>query len=341
MKTPIIALISLVILAMASSPAHAGVDPSSLIMKLYAISIFPNEDCSGTPTTISFGESGSLKDFVQDPTLGFTNIAKGTYSCLVFKMGDTISFTPASSVGSICTAGTSYSLELCRDGMTTRDPTTGAITACTTGVEDTVFLYISAWSTSTGNEENEPFLPPTAASDADHGIKLDSALVVSDNTTGQFVFGAKGKVGEDPASPGTCGMSQPTFGFSKKTAFAPPPAGSCVTDVDCNTWASQVLMRSNMISPIRAIIIRSPSCVSFLAGNYCTVPCHPASPDRGIDLAGVCSYVDRGYYLSEHNYTKLKPDGESTTMQCTTEAGDTSCSSGNSTCYCLYPTWIQ
>jgi hypothetical protein len=211
MKTK--AVFSILIGAFFSLNASATVSPSSLVIKLYALWVSPNTDCSNPINLFDGGGAAMNFDMIKAPTLGGGNPADGTYPCLIMKMSSVITYSPASSEGS-CSAGASYSASVCRaDNGGTTTPFDGssfnADTACTgtaasnPPVDNTVFLYLSTVSTGTNNAFNRPTV-------ATKGINLGAPFVVSGSTAGTFVVNANGKIDGSGAS---CGMNPPVFSF--------------------------------------------------------------------------------------------------------------------------------
>lgn len=210
-------------------PAAAGVNTASAILKLYKAYastsglctspvVFFNAESDTTTYPLGYSEV----DFASATnTIGTGTIADGTYNCVIFKMSDQVTFVPAANEGTECVAGTSYTMDVCQDfGSGTPsiiNPDTGATTTCSNDT-DTIWVYISTYSTNTGGDQNnQAFMPPTAENDSTHGINLTSAMTVSADLTGTFVFGTDGKVATVPhGNEGTdiCSMEQPTFGFS-------------------------------------------------------------------------------------------------------------------------------
>lgn len=209
------------------SVAHAATSPTVATVKLYKAWMSPNGDCSSPVSFFDGGATPTAVDMVTGPTLGTGSLAAGTYRCVIFQMSDQVSFTPAANDGTACVAGTSYTIDVCSShdgGMTTpstKNPETGATVSCTAadGTDDTVWVYISTYSTATtGSAQSNPFTPPTQSGDADHGFSLASgAITISSNITGTFVFGVNNTLATLPYGPnGTdvCSMEPPSFGFT-------------------------------------------------------------------------------------------------------------------------------
>lgn len=213
--------------------AYAVTSPTVATVKLYKAYMATSGDCSNPvtffdaasdPTTYPNGYAEV--DMTQGPTIGQGSLADATYNCVIFKMSDQISFTPTANDGSACVAGQSYTIDVCSShgGSTTpstKNPETGATASCTAadGTDDTVWIYISTYSTSTtGSSTGSPFTPPTQASDATNGFNLASgAITISSNVTGTFVFGVNNTIATLPYGANgsdTCNMEPPSFGFT-------------------------------------------------------------------------------------------------------------------------------
>lgn len=225
MKKLILTLAFLLIAA----PAMAGVDTASALVKLYKAYASTSGLCT-SPVTFFNAEGDAATyplgysevDFASAVnTIGTGTIADGTYNCVIFKISDHVTFVPAANEGTECVAGTSYTIDVCQDwgigAPTITNPDTGATTTCTSN-EDIVWIYLSTYSTNSGGSpDNQSFTPPTANGDSTNGVNLTSAMTVSADLTGTFVFGTAGRVATLPHGPGQtdiCNMDQPTFGFS-------------------------------------------------------------------------------------------------------------------------------
>ncbi|MBI1909669.1 MAG: hypothetical protein HYS22_05825 [Deltaproteobacteria bacterium] len=214
-------LIILLSVLMISAPVWAATGTSSATVKMFKAWLSLNGDCS-SPVAFINEPSGKSFDFASNPTLGTGSIAAGTYKCFIIKISDNVSFTPSANEGTACVAGTSYTMDVCRDygnGQVPQvtNPDDGSKTTCTSG-EDTIYVYISRFSTAAaGSQDNNAFAPPTQDGDSTNGFKLANDIVVSADLTGTFTFGTDNKVGEQQTgSQGAtqCGMEPPDFGFA-------------------------------------------------------------------------------------------------------------------------------
>lgn len=210
-------ILFLFVLLLFPFPTNATVNATSATVKVYKVYFSSSGDCS-SPIVIFNGETTSA-GFVQvnmaaAPTIGQGNATPGTYPCVIFKMSDQITFVPSASEGN-CTAGTSYTIDVCKDygagAPTVQNAETGAISTCDS-TENTMWVYVSTFSTTTsGISTNDPFRPPASNGDATRGFKLTGAVQISGSATGTFVFGTNNKV--DGISFSSCDMDAPDFAF--------------------------------------------------------------------------------------------------------------------------------
>ena len=171
-----------------------------------------------------------------NPTIGSGSVANGTYPCVIFKMSDQVTFVPSANDGTGCVSGTSYTIDVCSDfgsGAPQVTDNNGNITTCATasGTEDTVWVYVSTFSSSTnGYSGHNAFAPPATNGDSQNGFNLASEIIISSTTTGTLVFGTDGKVAE---SNGSCELRSPDFSFSTGTT-----GGSSSTLPDIGTFST-------------------------------------------------------------------------------------------------------
>jgi hypothetical protein len=89
--------------------------PSSITIRMYALWISQQADCSAPELVQTYGTVGQDKDFVENPVLFSGTPADGTYPCVMFQMSDVLRMKPATSFGA-CVAGMEYSGDIYRDG---------------------------------------------------------------------------------------------------------------------------------------------------------------------------------------------------------------------------------
>lgn len=227
MKKQFIYLFVISLLVAVAPQAIATVGTAEATVKLYRAYLSANADCS-SPVLFLDGEAEAAGYFEVDmaaaPTIGEGTIAEGTYQCVIFKLSDQVTFTPDATEDD-CTAGTQVEMDVCRDygeegsAPTVVNATTGEETTCNSedGVEDTIWVYVSTGSTTTGGDESgehNAFEPPTDSEPA-NGFLLNDEIVISGNITGTFIFGTDDKVSSNF---GECDMQAPDFGFSYSEA---------------------------------------------------------------------------------------------------------------------------
>jgi hypothetical protein len=213
--------LSLIAVLLGAGPLFAGVNTTSLKIKVYGAWVSASGDCSN-PVEILNSTAGTEMDFQQSPTIAQKAIPASTYKCLVLKIDDVIKFTPSAAIGP-CVAGTEYLLDICQPQNTVRtskDVTTSAIINCTSSLTtpDKVFIYVSRNSACVGDGTTtggctqyiQAFLPPVQPNDTTNGIKLQNDITISVDTTGSFVINTDGKVVNNG---GQCGMDPPLFGY--------------------------------------------------------------------------------------------------------------------------------
>lgn len=222
MKTPRFArhVLMLALLLGVPGVASAVTSATSLTTTVYKVLFSTSGLCAAPFETIDFGSSGKALDVLAaSPEFGSGKVASGTYKCIIFKMSDTVKFTPTATDGA-CTGGTSVTLDVCKPFTisgtsvtpTSKDPETGTTSNCSTA-NDTVFVYVSRFSTTTdASGTHNGLLPPAADGDATQGFKLGTDVPIDGNKTGTFVFDARNKV-DGTTSPGTCTMNAPNFAF--------------------------------------------------------------------------------------------------------------------------------
>jgi hypothetical protein len=181
-------------------------DPASVTMGLYALWISPNPDCSSPVLVQDHGAAGLAKDLVQSPVLFAGNPPAGSFSCIVLKASDVISFAPATSFPG-CVQGTTYTQDIYRTDNTDstnlwRDVDLNPIAAHGTDslpVDDHVTLILTrdtSAAISRGFSRNQT-------------LTLGADLVVPSQSS--FVWGGQGTV--EAINGQLCGLEpgRPTF----------------------------------------------------------------------------------------------------------------------------------
>ncbi len=202
--------------------ADAAVDPSSAIVRMYKAYVSPNGDCSDPILMFDAGTAGVDFNMLEKPVMGEPQIPARTYQCMIWELSDKVRYTPKTTEG-VCIADREVTRYVCQAGIQTKNPITGLNTTCTgtssTG-EDTMWVYISTWSASTGGASTvNPMLPPVAVGDKSKGMNLSSPIE-ADVPGGEFILNLSGKI---VASNGECDMQPPTFGFRATTVATATP----------------------------------------------------------------------------------------------------------------------
>lgn len=208
-----IAVASILLGNLVAKGADTNIDPNYLKIKIYGVWVSTSNLCTNL-TEIFTNSAPEYQDVLSSPNFGSvdnaTGALNGNYKCMVLKMSDSIKYAPnANSDTGNCVSGTEATTAVCQAGVVSKDENGNSIT-CTSG-EDSVYLYLSTTSTSTGGDSgNNPFTPPTAESSATEGIKLSGEWVISGGATGTFVVNGTDKI-LDTGS--TCDMQPPLFSF--------------------------------------------------------------------------------------------------------------------------------
>lgn len=193
-----------------TSAAFAGGAVNLMELRVYKVAVSTDPLCSN-PKTIFETENPNYSDFLDGPDIGDGQISDGTYPCVIIEFSNVLKYSPKDSIGSECNAAVTYSQNICPGG-TAGKLADGTSFTCVQGVERKVAMYLSTSSTDTSSPDN-PFTPPTGASDGLHGINLASALVVDGTSIATFVVNASNNV---IVNNGVCDMQPPLFSFVKK-----------------------------------------------------------------------------------------------------------------------------
>ena len=198
-------LIAVVSLFASLSASATTYTPTSMKMKIYRILISTDPLCTN-PIVLWQPATPTVVDFIAAPTLGNGQVPDGTYPCMIWETSDQVTQVPPTTSGT-CVAGVPLTIDVCKAGITTTS-VGGVSTNCTTGVEDKMTIYLSTASTSSGGMGYGQ--PPTSIGDANHGINLAGALVVSGDQTGTLIFNGSGVL--DDTQP-NCNGQAPAWGF--------------------------------------------------------------------------------------------------------------------------------
>jgi len=91
--------------------------PSTMPIRMYALYVSPNADCTSPVLVQDYGAEGVVKDFVAHPVLFQAEPAAGTYQCMIFRMSDVLTMKPSKSFGP-CDSSQTYIGDIYRDGET-------------------------------------------------------------------------------------------------------------------------------------------------------------------------------------------------------------------------------
>jgi hypothetical protein len=190
--------------------AHAGVNPSSLMIKILEVRFSPNTDCSNTIRIFQTANPTPV-DFVNDPSLGTGVIPHGTYHCVAIHLSDIVTITPAADDGVSCHAGVPFTMDIFNT------PSQGDVSIAPDGtvidghgnpvspqIEDDPWVYFSdSPSASTANN----CWQPTKSSVS--GPCPLTALPITGDATRSFVWNFDGDVVD--RGNGHCQVDPPTM----------------------------------------------------------------------------------------------------------------------------------
>ena len=211
----ILAAAALSLIPLAQATAQVTVNPSSVMIKVYQMMISPNADCS-SPISVSNITNPTYQEMTANPTIISGNVPPGTYKCVMMSINSLIKYTPATSDGSACVAGTQYQREVCRGGQSFGTPTGGTGSCPATSTYDTAnnvpfWVYFSVTGTAPSNNQ-----PNGLGNYAATPFLLASPLVVTGSQSITFVVDFDGKIQSDTAgngSPVVCDCNPPVMSF--------------------------------------------------------------------------------------------------------------------------------
>jgi hypothetical protein len=195
--------LALVGFGMAVPSAEALTSPASMSIRVYEVRVSHNADCSN-PIRVISNPGGTVQDFVTNPNLGSGAIPNGSYPCIMTKIGNLITYTPAANDGLNCVAGTSYTRNVFHTGGgddTSANPDGGTISAIGTSQDTTSNPFWAYFKV--GGGANGCKTPATACT-------LSSPIIVSGDKTGTLVVDFDNKI-DGSASP--CDMQAPVFSY--------------------------------------------------------------------------------------------------------------------------------
>jgi len=204
-----------VLLGFWATQSLAVLDPSNLNANIYAMYVSVSPYCT-SPKLIFSKDLSTFYDVFGFPTLSVTDNKDrnydGTYSCLIFKMSERVTFRPNISGGETCLFTQDYTKDFCSSGSETMGVDGTAIN-CSNSGDETVYLYLStASNTNDPDLVTKPFLPPTAG-DTSRGIKLVTAFTISGSTGGRLIIDGSSRITADG---GSCSIRLPKISFAKE-----------------------------------------------------------------------------------------------------------------------------
>lgn len=195
-------------------PVGGAGAPSSLTIKLFALYVSPNADCSDAVLVHDYGDSGSTIDMFSSPapTLFSDSVANGTYHCVVLKIGDVLSFQPnataAAAFPGSCSQTETYTGDIYRadsDPTPWHDINGNPIVGHGTDavpVEDQVYIFSST-------DVTVLLAGPLGVSE-NQSLSLTGSLIVNGATSSTFnVDGTNYVVGANS----TCGLEGVAMSF--------------------------------------------------------------------------------------------------------------------------------
>jgi hypothetical protein len=209
-------LVERLLAAISPRPAQAQVmtagSPTSLKLRLYALYLSPNPDCSAPLIVADYGTSPREVDMYTDPTLFEATPPNGTYPCLIIKFSDLIRMTPDAAAAAAfpgrCTAGVETTTDIYRAPSTdNRDPSGAPIVARgsrTAPVEDITYFFATTDVAAARGRPGGPGPNQTAP--------LAAPMVVPGRTT-LYVDFTNGVLGGNELGVTYCVVEQGQIGF--------------------------------------------------------------------------------------------------------------------------------
>ncbi len=181
--------------------AEAFVDPSSVLIKIYEIRLSHSADCSNSILMVS-NPTGLTQDFVSNPTLGSGAIPNGSYQCIMVKLSNLITFTPATGEG-FCAAGASTTRNVFQasGNSISIDPNGATIHGIGTTSDTTENPFWAYFKIGGGTDDCKT---PAAA------CTLSSPINISGDRTGTLVVDFDQKI---DGSQNPCDVRAPIFSF--------------------------------------------------------------------------------------------------------------------------------
>jgi hypothetical protein len=194
-------LIALVGLSTGIPSAHAVVNPSSILIKIYEMRVSHASDCSNSIVMFS-NPNGVVQDFATNPSIGSGAIPNGSYQCIMVKLSNLITFTPATTEG-FCSAGVSTTRNVFQAGgnSISIDPNGNTINGIGTTADTTPNPFWAYFKVGGGS--NDCKTPALACT-------LSSPINISGDRTGTLVVDFDQKI---DGTQNPCDMQPPVFAF--------------------------------------------------------------------------------------------------------------------------------
>src|SRR5262249_35991804 len=145
--------------------------------------------------------AGQIQDFVSNPTLGSGAIPNGSYTCIMVKLSNLITYSPTVDDGFCTVAGGPYTRNVFQAPNISIDPAGNTINGIGTTADTTENPFWAYFKVGGGTQDCKT--PATACT-------LTTPIVVSGDRTGTLVVDFDGKI---DGSQNPCDMGPPVFSF--------------------------------------------------------------------------------------------------------------------------------
>jgi hypothetical protein len=191
-------------------PEEGAGAAASLTIKLFALYVSPNTDCTDAVLVDDYGDEGNTVDMADNPTLFSGTIEEGDYPCVIIKMADTLSYRPDADAEEafpeLCDTDVTYTGDIYRansDETPWRDIDGNEIEGRgdeETPVEDVVYIFAST--------DSDDLLEGSLGVVENQSIALTSSLSSPGSST--FIFDTTDWVVDRNE---TCSLEGGTMGF--------------------------------------------------------------------------------------------------------------------------------
>lgn len=195
--------------AQATTPTGS---PLSMRLRLYALWVSPQADCSGPYTLVQRYEGGREFDFVASPTLFAGDPPAGSYRCIVFEADDRLVVRPdavaAAAFPGSCRSDADAVTDLYRapdaDYRTPEGAPISAQGSRAAPVTDRVFFFAATDVDAATSRHNGP--------SANQTLELSAPLVVPGRTT-LYLDATNGLLGGEEDGVAFCSVENGVLGF--------------------------------------------------------------------------------------------------------------------------------